>query len=124
MENPSWKKPKILCLHGHGASAKILQEEMKRWPDFVLEMMDLVYIDAPFPLEDQSGNKGKFDPPYYEWFQAYEVRFSYINLVKILQEKRASNSQILISKLKQSINEHFDCRISQCTRTLMSALLI
>lgn len=124
MENSSWKKPKILCLHGGGSSAKILQEEMKRWPDFVLEMMDLVYIDAPFLRGDKSGKKGKFDPPYYEWFQAYEVRFSYINLVQIFQEKGASNSQILISKLKQSINELFDCRISQCTRTLMSALHI
>ncbi|XP_057492673.1 uncharacterized protein LOC130778196 isoform X3 [Actinidia eriantha] len=64
------RKPRFLCLHGFRSSGKILQTEIQQWPDFVLEKMDLVFVDAPFPAEGKSGLDGKFDPPYYEWFQS------------------------------------------------------
>lgn len=68
------KKPKILCLHGHAASAKILEAELQVWPEFVLEKMDLIFIDAPFPVEEQTS---LFGPPYFEWFHYNQVTFSF-----------------------------------------------
>ncbi|CAI9111113.1 OLC1v1011252C1 [Oldenlandia corymbosa var. corymbosa] len=78
----SQKKPRILCLHGHGASAKFLENlEMKRWPEFVLEEMDLVYIDAPFVIDPS--RHIEYDPPYYTWYkieddQSFEKAVAYI----------------------------------------------
>ncbi|KAI3775774.1 hypothetical protein L1987_45527 [Smallanthus sonchifolius] len=52
------KKPRFLCFHGHASNAAILEEHFTHWPDYVLEKMDLVFIDGPFTVED-----GLFD-----WF--------------------------------------------------------
>ncbi|CAI9109041.1 OLC1v1008778C1 [Oldenlandia corymbosa var. corymbosa] len=64
------KKPRILCLHGYGDSGKILEKTLGKWPEFVLEKMDLVYIDAPFAA-DPSSFIERFDSPHYMWFQAF-----------------------------------------------------
>ncbi|XP_019260516.1 PREDICTED: uncharacterized protein LOC109238497 isoform X2 [Nicotiana attenuata] len=70
MENKSEKKPRVLCLHGHGASAEILKKEMELgWPQTVLEKLDLVFLNGPFLLQDKVDSHGIFHPPYYEWFQ-------------------------------------------------------
>lgn len=73
LNNRLKKKPKILCLHGGQSSGKIMKEMMKDWPECVLEMMDLVFLDAPFPTEDSS-LIGRYDPPYYEWFRDAQLR--------------------------------------------------
>lgn len=67
------KKPRILCLHGFRTSAKILQTLVDRWPQVVLQKLDLNFLDAPYPAEGQSSVQGIFDPLYYEWFQADQV---------------------------------------------------
>ncbi|KAJ7953541.1 Serine hydrolase FSH [Quillaja saponaria] len=72
MENPIQKKPRILCLHGYRTSAKILQKLVRRWPETVLQKLDLVFLDAPFPSRGKSDVEGIFDPPYYEWFHTNE----------------------------------------------------
>jgi len=69
------EKPRILCLHGFRTSAKILETQIHKWPESVLEKLDLVYLDAPYPSTGQSGVEGIFDPPYFEWFQGNQVRF-------------------------------------------------
>ncbi|KAL3527507.1 hypothetical protein ACH5RR_012163 [Cinchona calisaya] len=78
LNNQFKKKPRILCLHGHASSGKIFKEDMKNWPEIVLEKMDLVFLDAPFPTENSS-LIGRFDPPYYEWFQDNEDHTVYKN---------------------------------------------
>ncbi|XP_035831453.1 esterase AGAP003155 isoform X2 [Helianthus annuus] len=56
------KKPRFLCLHGHGSNATLLEDHFKNWPDFVLEKMDFVFINGPFPVDDG----------LFEWFTSDE----------------------------------------------------
>ncbi|KAK3042924.1 hypothetical protein RJ639_001000 [Escallonia herrerae] len=85
MESRLTKKPKILCLHGFRTSGAILEKETQVWPEVVLGKMDLVFIDAPFPAQGKSGVEGKYDPPYFEWFQANEDFKVYWNFNKCIE---------------------------------------
>lgn len=76
MENQTQTKPRILCLHGFRTSAEILKKLVSRWPQSVLEKLDLVFLDAPFPALGEV--ESIFDPPYFEWFQANQVNFIFI----------------------------------------------
>lgn len=67
------RKPRTLCLHGFRNSGEILKKMMGKWPDFVLEMFDFDFPDGPFPARGKSDVEGRYDPPYYEWFQVNEV---------------------------------------------------
>ncbi|KAI4314401.1 hypothetical protein L6164_027314 [Bauhinia variegata] len=80
MENPNQKKPRILCLHGFRTSAAILEKLIARLSETVLEKLDLVFLDGPFPAQGKSDVEGIFDPPYYEWFQAKKDFTEYFNL--------------------------------------------
>ncbi|OMO72987.1 Serine hydrolase FSH [Corchorus olitorius] len=73
------RKPRILCLHGFRSSAEKLEKQVHRWPETVLEKLDFVFLDAPFPAQDQG-----FDPPYYEWFQTNEDFTEYTNFEECL----------------------------------------
>ncbi|GAB4861324.1 hypothetical protein Ancab_036485 [Ancistrocladus abbreviatus] len=64
-----FRKPRFLCLHGFRTSAEILKKQVGKWPESVLQKLDLVFVDAPFPAQGKSDVEGIFDPPYYEWFQ-------------------------------------------------------
>ncbi|XP_074369850.1 uncharacterized protein LOC141711351 isoform X2 [Apium graveolens] len=64
------RKPKLLCLHGFRTSGLILKTQLQKWPQSVLDQLDLVFPDAPFPSIGKSGVEGFFDPPYYEWFNS------------------------------------------------------
>ena len=68
------RKPRFLCLHGFRTSGEILKTQVHKWPESVLQMLDLVYLDAPFPSQGKSDVEGIFDPPYYEWFQFNKVQ--------------------------------------------------
>ncbi|XP_056168375.1 uncharacterized protein LOC130134495 [Syzygium oleosum] len=78
-ESRAREKPRILCLHGFRTSAKILETQIHKWPESVLEKLDLVYLDAPYPSTGRSGVEGIFDPPYFEWFQANQDFTEYEN---------------------------------------------
>ncbi|XP_031282683.1 uncharacterized hydrolase C22A12.06c [Pistacia vera] len=73
------KKPRFLCLHGFRTSGKIFKIQSEKWPQQVLEKLDLVFPDAPFPSQGKSEVEGIFDPPYYEWFQFNKEFTEYIN---------------------------------------------
>ncbi|XP_028091388.1 esterase C25G4.2-like isoform X1 [Camellia sinensis] len=83
MEYQVGRKPRFLCFHGYRTSGKILERELQRWPEFVREKMELVFIDAPFPAQGPpippAAAEGNFDPPYYEWFQSNEDFSEYMN---------------------------------------------
>ncbi|CAK7347216.1 unnamed protein product [Dovyalis caffra] len=68
------KKPRFLCLHGFRTSGEILKKQVHKWPESVLQKLDLVYLDGPFPAQGKSDVEGIFDPPYYEWFQFNKVQ--------------------------------------------------
>ncbi|XP_042504684.1 esterase OVCA2-like isoform X1 [Macadamia integrifolia] len=78
------RKPRILCLHGFRTSGEIMKKQVHKWPKSVLEKMDLVFLDAPFPAEGKSDLEGVFDPPYYEWFQFEKGFLEYRNFNKCL----------------------------------------
>ncbi|KAI6692138.1 hypothetical protein NL676_019848 [Syzygium grande] len=78
-ESRARKKPRILCLHGFRMSAKILETQIRQWPESVLEKLDLVFLDAPYPSRGKSGVEGIFDPPYFEWFQGNQDFTEYEN---------------------------------------------
>jgi len=52
-----------------------MKKQIHKWPQNVLDKLDLVFVDAPFPCNGKSAVEGIFDPPYYEWFQFNEVIF-------------------------------------------------
>ncbi|AES96052.1 putative alpha/Beta hydrolase [Medicago truncatula] len=84
MEEQSQKKPKILCLHGFRTSGEILKKLVLRWPETVIQKLDLVFLDGPFPAQGKSDVEGIFDPPYYEWFQSNEGFTEYRNFEECL----------------------------------------
>lgn len=76
------RNPRILCLHGFRTSGEILKKQVEKWPQSILQNLDLVYPNAPFPAQGKSDVEGIFDPPYYEWFQFNKVgRFQNLNFL-------------------------------------------
>ncbi|KAH0915663.1 hypothetical protein HID58_030109 [Brassica napus] len=78
------RKPRFLCLHGFRTSAEIMKIQLHKWPKAVIDRLDLVFLDAPFPCQGKSDVDGIFDPPYYEWFQFNEVQSLLFSLGGIL----------------------------------------
>ncbi|PWA36900.1 serine hydrolase FSH [Artemisia annua] len=87
MENETQnKKLKILCLHGFRTSGAILRKLVERWPQPLLEKLDLVYMDAPYPAQGKSDVDGFYDPPFYEWFQSDEGFKEFYNFEECLEK--------------------------------------
>lgn len=109
------RKPRFLCLHGFRTSGDILMKQLGKWPESVLQKIDLVFADGPFPSQGKSDVEGIFDPPYYEWFQFNKVSF-YLFLVSLIsfldkQSNYLSPEEALLSN-----------RNLQSTRTSTSVL--
>ncbi|XP_076941440.1 uncharacterized protein LOC143610992 [Bidens hawaiensis] len=79
------RKPRILCLHGFRTSGLILKTQLHKWPESVLQKLDFVFPDAPFPCNGKSEVEGIFDPPYYEWFQFNKEFTDYENFNECLE---------------------------------------
>ncbi|KAF7829301.1 esterase AGAP003155 [Senna tora] len=79
MEVEKERKPRVLCLHGFRTSGKILQKSMEKLPERLVQKLDLVFLDGPFPAQGKSAVEPIFDPPYYEWFQANQDFTDFIN---------------------------------------------
>ncbi|GFZ10250.1 hypothetical protein Acr_21g0008490 [Actinidia rufa] len=78
------RRPRFLCLHGFRTSGDILKKQVDKWPQSVLQKLDLVFVDAPFPSQGKSDVEGVFDPPYYEWFQFNKEFTEYTNFDQCL----------------------------------------
>ncbi|KAL3527505.1 hypothetical protein ACH5RR_012161 [Cinchona calisaya] len=83
--NHSQKKPRILCLHGFRTSGAILKKLIMRWPESVLQKLDLDFLDALYLAQGKSDVEGIFDPPFFEWFQSDENFTEYYNFEECLQ---------------------------------------
>jgi hypothetical protein len=83
-QQPIERKPRFLCLHGFRTSGEILKKQIEKWPQSVLEKLDLVFLDGPFPSNGKSDVEGIFDPPYYEWFQFNKEFTEYTNFGECL----------------------------------------
>lgn len=59
--------------------------QLHKWPKSVIDRLDLVFLDAPFPCQGKSDVEGIFDPPYYEWFQFNKEFNEYTNFEKCLE---------------------------------------
>ncbi|GAU44832.1 hypothetical protein TSUD_238050 [Trifolium subterraneum] len=80
MMEKNQKRPRILCLHGYRTSGQILKKSIfRRWPETVIQKLDLVFLDGPCPAQGKSEVEGIFDPPYYEWFQGNKDYTEYRN---------------------------------------------
>ncbi|KAK6792511.1 hypothetical protein RDI58_011592 [Solanum bulbocastanum] len=80
------KLPRFLCLHGFRTSGAILKKQIfDKWPIQVVNKLDLVFVDAPFPSQGKSEVEGIFDPPYYEWYQFNKELKEYENFDKCLE---------------------------------------
>ncbi|EFJ10056.1 hypothetical protein SELMODRAFT_128834 [Selaginella moellendorffii] len=62
-------KLRVLCLHGFRTSGSILEKQLSKWSSSIHELLDLTFLDAPYPAKGKSDVEGFFPPPYYEWFQ-------------------------------------------------------
>jgi hypothetical protein len=81
----SERKLRLLCLHGFRTSGEIIKKQITgKWPESVLQKLDLVFVDAPFPCQGKSDVEGIFDPPYYEWFQFNKEFTEYQNFDECL----------------------------------------
>ncbi|KAL8059954.1 hypothetical protein ABFX02_03G121200 [Erythranthe guttata] len=79
------RKLRLLCLHGFRTSGEIIKKQVTgKWPESVLNKLDLVFVDAPFPCQGKSDVEGIFDPPYYEWFQFNKEFTKYENFDECL----------------------------------------
>lgn len=78
------RRPRILCLHGFRTSGVILKKQVEKWPRSVLDGLDLVFVDAPFPAQGKSDVETVFDPPYFEWFQFNKEFTEYTNFDECL----------------------------------------
>ncbi|XP_055836148.1 uncharacterized protein LOC129904608 [Solanum dulcamara] len=80
------RKPRFLCLHGFRTSGQILKKQIfSKWPTSqVVDKLDLVFVDAPFPSQGKSEVEGIFDPPYYEWYQFNKELKEYENFENCL----------------------------------------
>lgn len=74
---PTSKKQKILCLHGSKSSSALLKKETEVWPPFVLENMDLVFIDGPFPLPKESEHDDNLFTWYYSLSDHRDTSFEH-----------------------------------------------
>ncbi|KAJ0239682.1 hypothetical protein HA466_0232840 [Hirschfeldia incana] len=79
------RKPRFLCLHGFRTSGEIMKIQLHKWPKSVIDRLDLVFLDAPFPCQGKSDVEGIFDPPYYEWFQFNKEFNEYTNFEECLE---------------------------------------
>ncbi|KAL5820037.1 hypothetical protein ACOSQ3_024005 [Xanthoceras sorbifolium] len=79
MESLIQMKPRILCLHGFRTSGAILKKQIGKWPQTLLQNLDLHFLDAPFPAKGKSDVEGIFDPPYFEWYRSNQDFTEYEN---------------------------------------------
>jgi hypothetical protein len=91
------RKPRFLCLHGFRTSGEIMKKQIHKWPQNVLDKLDLVFVDAPFPCNGKSDVEGIFDPPYYEWFQFNKVFFFFLIIIFIILWVQSVNMHALIT---------------------------
>nr|GEW35277.1 hypothetical protein [Tanacetum cinerariifolium] len=74
-----------MCLHGYRTSGVILQKPiLEKWPQFLLDQLDLVFMDGPYPAQGKAAVEGIFEPPFYEWFQADEEYKEFYNFEECL----------------------------------------
>eukprot|EP00249_Psilotum_nudum_P016902 c26046_g1_i1 orf=478-1251(+) len=74
-DEPPKRKLRLLCFHGFRTSGSILAKQIRKWDNSIVDLLDLTFLDAPFPCIGKSDVEGIFPPPYYEWFR-FNVEFT------------------------------------------------
>lgn len=62
-------KLRVLCLHGFRTSAAIFHKQVSRWDPALLQLLDLTFLDGPYPARGKSEVEGILPGPYFEWYQ-------------------------------------------------------
>ncbi|KAL3702109.1 hypothetical protein R1sor_020131 [Riccia sorocarpa] len=71
-EGPPARKLRVMCLHGFRTSARIMQKqiEVAQWIPLLDDLVEFVYMEAPYAASGKSASGEKFEPPFFEWYQA------------------------------------------------------
>ncbi|KAH7440712.1 hypothetical protein KP509_03G007300 [Ceratopteris richardii] len=80
VQKQSPKSLRVLCFHGFRTSAAIFEKQIRRWDPSILELLDLTFIDGPFPASGKSDVEAIFPGPYFEWFQFNKDYSKFTNL--------------------------------------------
>ncbi|KAG6549098.1 hypothetical protein Mapa_009324 [Marchantia paleacea] len=64
------RKLRVMCLHGFRTSAKIMQQQVELAQWALDDIVEFVYMNAPFPATGKSDVEKKFEAPFFEWYQA------------------------------------------------------
>lgn len=67
------KKPRFLCLHGHGSNAAQFEKYFDVWPKFITDKIDLIFINGPFPID----NDGTSVNEHFVWLGFNKVTMEY-----------------------------------------------
>lgn len=65
-------KLRVLCLHGFRTSGNVFKQQMMmaQWDKALYDLLDMVFVNAPFAASGKSEVEGFFDSPFYEWWSA------------------------------------------------------
>lgn len=62
-----------------------MERQLAKWDRSVLDLLDLVFLDAPYIATGESDVEGLFPPPFFEWFQYDKTEIGAVNY-KTLKE--------------------------------------
>eukprot|EP00250_Pteridium_aquilinum_P017338 c23580_g1_i1 orf=139-732(+) len=85
VSSPHKRKLRVLCLHGFRTNASIMKTQLAKWDRSVIDLLDLVFLNAPYPAAGESDVEGFFPPPFYEWFRYEKTEIGAVNY-KTLKE--------------------------------------
>nr|PNR35393.1 hypothetical protein PHYPA_023293 [Physcomitrium patens] len=109
-------KLRLLCLHGFRSSGCILRQQIEeaKWMKEIGDLVELIFVDAPWLATGPSHLEKDFKPPYYEWYQANKCDESALSSTRDnfseaepLQEfTEARGLDVAVEYLEKTIEDH------------------
>ncbi|KAJ7529132.1 hypothetical protein O6H91_15G035200 [Diphasiastrum complanatum] len=84
-EVKSGRRIRLLCFHGFRTSAQILEKQLGKWDASIHDLLDLTFLQAPFPAEGKSDVESIFPPPYFEWFSFNKAFTEYVGVQEAVE---------------------------------------
>ncbi|PON70523.1 Serine hydrolase FSH [Trema orientale] len=107
------RKPRFVCLHGFRTSGEIMKRQVVgKWPESVVEKLDLVFLDGPFPAQGKSDVEGETDflKPYgleliKECVDPLVIHHPKGHTVPRLDEKGLQTMQSYLEKIQEKLSK-------------------
>ncbi|KAL1619940.1 hypothetical protein SLS56_009907 [Neofusicoccum ribis] len=115
-------KPKILCLHGGGANARIMEAQTARLGLIIRKHFDLVFLDAPIECEAGPGILPVFEgeEPFRRWHEDAHAAAKGTAHARQMERVR----QLLLGAIRQQGPFVGVLGFSQGAKTAMQLLLL